>query len=54
MLLALMQQVRAWGVPHMIGVLTGSLRMFCFRGNGMTLIVTLAELFRESWDNVQM
>lgn len=48
-----MQQLMAWGILHMIGASTGSIWMCCFRGKGITLIVMLAELFREAWENVQ-
>lgn len=54
MVSACMQHWRACGTWHCMDVEMGSIRMFFFRGKGTTWTVTLAELSRFFWENVQM
>lgn len=54
MVLALMQQLKCCGISQFIDVLMGYSQMFVVRGKGITLTVTLAEVFEDLLEKVQM
>lgn len=54
MVLALMQQLKCCDFLHCIDVLMGSSQMFVVRSKGITLTVTLAEVFEDLLEKVQM